>query len=243
MKRGFVILCCCIICVLMPSCLNQSPGFFVRVKDETNFIQTKDTLNSKYDSLAIIKPYVLVGNIKSFDFMLNFKENPFDIPITLNDYSESGQQENKFTDYCYYKYEKLFKNKITTYKVMLSDTDYAVLKAAVYILKKMFHSENIKDMQLTKEIRDVLAKYKGNYFLVTDMEEYYYDYHGSTGGVHDWKLIRLFVFDKKRQKIMYYNNSLHLDAAYHHDRYKTHLLFKGLGYALHKFKKNLHKTP
>jgi hypothetical protein len=226
----------------MANCRSIPPGFFIKMKDETNFIQTKDEVNCILDSLAIINPYVLVGEIQSYDLMLNFNENHFSTPITSNDYIRREIEEKGFADYCYYKYNKLFKNKIATYKVLLSDTDYAIIQASIFIFKKIFHNENRKEMGLTKEISDVLNKYHGNYFLVTDIVEYFYDYHGGTGGVHDWKLIRLFVLDKKQNKIIFYNNSLHLDAAYHHDHYKTHLTLKGLRYIVRKFKKQIIKT-
>src|ERR1017187_10430550 len=136
-------LCYCTICMLMQSCLNTAPGFFVRMKEETNFIQTKDTLNPKYDSLAIIKPYVLVGEIKDYDLAHSIEcDLLFNAPVTPNDYVVNEQKEKKLIDYCYYEYERFFKNKIPTYKITLSDTDEAVLHAAIYTLKAMFHREN-----------------------------------------------------------------------------------------------------
>ena len=75
--------------------------------------------------------------------------------------------------------------------------------------------------------------------MYTDIVEYYNNYSRSANCVGDWKYIKVFVFDKKEQKIMFYNSNLHLGGAYNHDHYKNRLKFKGFNYMVRDFKKQI----
>jgi hypothetical protein len=164
MGRFFVFIISCFSLIVMQSCLNVAPSYFKGMNDETDFIQSKDIVNSKCGSLAIIKPNVFVGKMDME--VINIKQNLIDPSSNSKEVERMSQEENKFMDYCCWKYDKLFKKKIKTYSITLSDTDYTTLKTYIYGLKKTFHSQHITEMKLTPEINKVIDKCSGNYFFV-----------------------------------------------------------------------------
>ncbi|MFI5142057.1 MAG: hypothetical protein ACHQII_06840, partial [Bacteroidia bacterium] len=63
MRQFLIYIIICFSLIVMQSCLNVAPSYFKGINDETDFLQSRDIVSSKSDSLVIIKPNVFVGKM------------------------------------------------------------------------------------------------------------------------------------------------------------------------------------
>lgn len=193
----------------------------------------------KEDTLSIIKPFILVGEIIDPLAFTRIQDSSFNAIITSNNYLENKGVEEHLRMNCYSEYYIFFrKYRLQHQLIEISNNDLMVINEELnYIEKNNFNSKN-DSVKVSKRILDILNKYPGNMFLLTDIKEYYEgknDVKSNNKGDNFWQIIKVIIIDKRSNKIIYNNYQTYKDRRTIATNANSLVIKK----VLNKFRKNL----
>jgi hypothetical protein len=183
-------------------------------------------LYSNLDTFVIIKPIIDVKRVNN--------ENYYSKPQMLNDsiptfwLSENFDIEHLYELDWYTFIHNYLSYKLTYFKPhylpLITSNDYETLEKEVKIMENLLDSISVKEYTMSEKLYEVLSKYNGQYYILSSIKERYYRGVNYYANRNNFIRIRVFIFNKKSKKILYYNrlyNSFNLNPYTNYTSFNT----------------------
>jgi len=216
----------------------QGCDLLKKMNDSTQRIITKNTFSAKNDTITIIKPFILVGRIDDNDQVDAVQNRLFNVESLTYKYKKDEKAEGLLLNYCNKIYKKFFEKRLPTVSIDVPDSLRFAIKNEITSMENKIHIDTTSTINLSEKTYSILKNYPGSLYLITDVLEYYDPNSINSASAHDWIWFRVFIFDKKFKKIIFYNNAVHITYG-HRNNYNSIFPYLNLKTLLNKFKKSI----
>jgi len=173
---------------------------------KTQFISETENIKAT-DTLVIVNPYVFSGEInkavaKKFEIGDSIRHKGY---IQDKYVTDNNRYDKEVAAHCENKYSNYFRHM--PYRALKpSGNDNAVLYNELKKVELQLKDSLVGVYNMSDEMHDILIKYPGDLFLLTDLSEYY-----STAKTrfmyNDITIAQFFVFKKENKHLVFYNYS------------------------------------
>lgn len=245
-------------------------GCYVRTtEDRTKSIQTKQFLFPDRDTLSVLDPFVYVGRTDSAGWLQKIDFSKKYSPLSnMSNYTEEGRYKhdadlvysyfNRFLGDTvpwtlvaresdtlinrFYRISAIRKVSLKK-KSTISDALYTLLFREILSLENKLRYDSVAEINLSDKICSALRYTPGSYFLITHSMDFYTTHRRGFNDPYPnhWTWLKVFVFNKKTGKAVYYDNYIDLWNEANEGRGLIPFRYEAFSRALGKFKNNILK--
>ena len=174
-----------------------------KLADKTQKIDT-------VDSLVVLPPFVLYGEISDFKVISRLQDSGFNAKLKLYEYNRQTRLEFKSKKY-WIQHVCSFLKKCRYKSLDLLINDSLNIKQEIDKMESKIQDSSIRIFKISSTLKNQLLKYKYNLYLCMDVTEYYDVHHAFrrrnffSNRTCAWLKIRIFIIDIRKEEVVYYN--------------------------------------